>query len=221
MELMEAMQSRHAVRDYTDQEIKGPVLDALQAEIEACNAESGLHIQLVTGEPDAFSGFVAHYGKFNNVKNYVALVGKKGTGLDEAIGYYGQRVALKAQQLGLNTCWVAMTFSKRKSRCVVASGEKLVCVLALGYGCTQGVPHKSKPMEALCRVEGEMPDWFRRGMEAAMLAPTATNQQKFQITLANGRVEAKSTGGFYSKVDLGIVKYHFEVGAGPDQFTWA
>ena len=141
--------------------------------------------------------------------------------MDEAIGYYGQQVALKAQQLGLNTCWVAMTFRKRKSRCVLSAGEKLLCVLALGYGKTQGVPHKSKPMEDLCQVEGQMPDWFRQGMEAAMLAPTATNQQKFQITLADGKVTAKSTGGFYSMVDLGIVKYHFEVGAGRDRFTWA
>jgi hypothetical protein len=87
-------------------------------------------------------------------------------------------------------------------------------VLALGYGATQGVPHRSKPMEALCRVDGAMPDWFRAGMEAAMLAPTAVNQQKFLITLSGDRAEAKSLGGFYSMVDLGIVRYHFEIGSG-------
>ena len=35
------------------------------------------------------------------------------------------------------------------------------------------------------------------------------------------KVFAKSLGGFYSKVDLGIVKYHFEVGAGTENFRWA
>lgn len=220
MELMEAIRARHAVRAYTDQPIEGRALEALRAEINACNRESGLHIQLVADEEDAFGGFMARYGKFSNVRNYIALVGKKGPGLDEAIGYYGQRVALRAQQLGLNTCWVAMSFSRRKSQCEIAPGEKLVCVLALGYGVTQGVPHKSKPMEDLCQVEGQMPDWFRRGMEAALLAPTAMNQQKFRFTLTEQGVEAKSTGGFYSKVDLGIVKYHFEVGAAPEQVNW-
>ncbi|MFR4700307.1 MAG: nitroreductase, partial [Christensenellaceae bacterium] len=34
-----------------------------------------------------------------------------------------------------------------------------------------------------------------------------------------GKVSARATGGFYSKRDLGIVKYHFEIGAG--NFSWA
>ncbi|MEI3552822.1 MAG: nitroreductase family protein [Acutalibacteraceae bacterium] len=43
----------------------------------ACNQESGLHIQLVTNEPKAFDSFMAHYGKFKGVTNYLALIGKK------------------------------------------------------------------------------------------------------------------------------------------------
>ena len=100
-------------------------------------------------------------------------------------------------------------------------GEKLVCVLSLGYGATQGVSHSSKPMESLCSVNGNMPEWFKQGMDAAMLAPTATNQQKFLITyVGDEAVLAKSLGGFYSKVDLGIVKYHFEAGAKSHSFSW-
>lgn len=220
MELMEAIRARHSVRAYTDRKIQPEALERLRQEVAACNRESGLRIQLVTEEPGAFSGFMAHYGKFTNVKNYIALVGKKGPQLEESLGYYGQRLALLAQQLGLNTCWVALTFSKGKSRCTVQAGEKLVCVLALGYGQTQGSAHKSKPMEALCRTEEPMPEWFRRGMEAALLAPTAVNQQKFLLTQSGTTVTARSTGGFYSKVDLGIVKYHFEVGAGKENFRW-
>ena len=216
MTIQEAMQARHSVRSYTPQAIPADVAARLTAEIDACNRESGLHLQLVTGEPHAFDGMMAHYGKFTGVQNYIALVGRKGGRLDEQVGYYGERVALLAQTLGLNTCWVAMTFSKGavKKRCVIAAGEKLVCVLALGYGTTQGVPHRSKPLEALCRADGPLPDWFRAGMEAAMLAPTAVNQQKFLITLQDGRAAASSLGGFYADIDLGIVRYHFEIGSG-------
>lgn len=96
--------------------------------------------------------------------------------------------------LGLDSCWVALTFRKGKCQYVARPGEKLVCVIALGYGEGHGVPHKSKPLEALCRTEGPMPDWFRRGMEAALLAPTATNQQKFRFTLSGDAVRAESTG---------------------------
>ena len=216
MTILEAMQARHSVRSYTDRKIPADIVSRLREEIDACNRESGLSIQLATDEPRAFEGMMAHYGKFTGVRNYIALIGRKSGGLEEQAGYYGERLALLAQTLGLNTCWVAMTFSKGavKRRCAIGTGEKLACVLALGYGATQGVPHRSKPMEALCKTDGTMPDWFRAGMEAAMLAPTAVNQQKFLITLTGDRAEANSLGGFYSMVDLGIVRYHFEAGSG-------
>ncbi len=223
MEILEAMKARHSVRSYMNKPIPNEVVAQLQAEIDTCNEESGLHIQLVTGEPKAFDGMMAHYGKFSGVQNYIALIGKKSDDLEEKLGYYGERIALKAQMLGLNTCWAAMTFSKgmTKKNCEIRQGEKLVCVLSLGYGATQGVAHRSKPMESLCQTEVNMPDWFKAGMEAALLAPTATNQQKFMLTQQGNTVSLKSTGGFYSKVDMGIVKYHFEVGAGAECFHWA
>lgn len=216
MDLLTAIKNRHSVRSYIDKPIDSETLSELKAEIDACNKESGLHIQLVTNEPEAFDSMMAHYGKFSGVQNYIALVGRKSADFDEKSGYYGERIALKAQMLGLNTCWVAMTFSKgaAKKAVVIESGEKLGCVLALGYGKTQGVAHKSKSMAQLCKTEGSMPEWFKNGMEAAILAPTATNQQKFLFTLNGQKVTAEATGGFYSKVDLGIVKYHFEVGSG-------
>lgn len=220
--ILEAMQNRHSVRSYKGIPLRPDAAAALQQEIERCNREGGLHMQLVAGEPKAFDSLMAHYGKFSGVQNYIALIGKKSADLEEKLGYYGERLALFAQTLGLNTCWVALTFGKgvAKSRCTIAPGEKLVCVLALGKGTTQGVAHKSKPLEKLCQVEGFMPDWFRKGMEAAQLAPTAMNQQKFLLSLQGSTVSAKSLGGFYTKVDLGIVKYHFEVGAGKENFSW-
>lgn len=220
MTIYEAMQNRHSVRSYTDKKIENDVLLELKNEIEECNSKSGLNIQIITDEPNAFGGFMARYGKFSNVKNYIALIGKKSVNLDEKIGYYGEHIALKAQTLGLNTCWVALTFSKGKCGAKINKGEKLVCVLTLGYGVTQGVPHKSKPIESFYKAEEKIPDWFISGINTALLAPTATNQQKYLFTLSDKTVKAEATGGFYSKVDLGIVKYHFEKGAGTENFKW-
>lgn len=220
MELMEAMEKRHSVRSYEQRPLEGTILEELEAEIARCNRESGLHIQLVTGEPKAFDCFMAHYGKFSGVTSYIALVGKKGKTLDETCGYYGERLALKAQQLGLNTCWVAMSYKKIPGAFRIDRGEKLTVVLALGYGKTQGVPHTSKAPEAVSDLDGQSPEWFRVGVEAALLAPTAMNQQKFTLTREAEQVSTKSGTGFYTKLDLGIVKYHFELGAGKENFTW-
>lgn len=213
MEILEIMQQRHSVRQYTDRAIepeKRTVLDALTQEI---NRKAGLSVQIIYDDPKCFDSFMAHYGKFAGVRNYIALVGKKAPGLDETLGYYGEELVLKAQELGLNTCWVALTHGKSKA--AVGRGEKKVCLIALGYGVTQGVEHKSRPMQELCTCGEPMPEWFRCGMNAAMLAPTAMNQQKFRFELLpDGTVKAACGSGFYTKLDLGIVKYHFEAVTG-------
>ena len=218
--MMEAMRARHSVRSYMDKPIPADVAGILEVEIAACNREGGLHIQLVQNEPQAFGGFMARYGKFSGVKNYIALVGKKGPDLEEKCGYYGEKLVLLAQSLGLNSCWVALSYDKSKAACKLDAGEKLCIVIALGYGATQGVAHRSKSAAQVMEAKGEVPDWFRAGVEAALLAPTAINQQKFKFALEDGAVAAKAGTGFYSKIDLGIVKYHFELGAGRENFRW-
>ena len=209
MDMLDLMKQRHSVRQYTDRVIEPEKRSALNDFILKINQSAGLHIQIFYEEPKCFDSMMAHYGKFTDVKNYIALVGSKGDKLEEALGYYGEQIVLKAQELGLNTCWVAMTHGKSKAK--IDKGEKEVCLISLGYGCTNGVTHKVKSLPEVCNYRDGMPDWFLNGMEAALLAPTAMNQQKFYFELLpSGDVKATSGKGFYTKLDLGIVKYHFE-----------
>ncbi|MBS5343006.1 MAG: nitroreductase [Clostridium sp.] len=220
MSTINTIYDRHSVRQYHNQPLREEVIHVLRSEIDACNQESGLHIQLVTNEPKAFDSFMAHYGKFKGVTNYLALIGKKESYLEEKCGYYGEKLVLFAQELGLNTCWVAMTYSKIKTAFRVGKGEKLCIVIALGYGETQGLPHKSKSMEEVIQLDEPAPEWFQKGVEAALLAPTAMNQQKFLFRLDKNMVSVKAGFGLYTKIDMGIVKYHFEIGAGKENFQW-
>ena len=220
MDLLEAINSRHSVRNYADKKIDGEILDQLKKTVDECNSTGGLNIQLCLNEPQAFAGIMAKYGKFTNVKNYIALIGKNENKTEEKIGYFGEKIAIKAQQLGLNTCWVAVSYNKGKSAAIAKPGEKLYMVISLGFGETNGVSHKTKPIEKLCSVQGTMPEWFKKGMEAAQLAPTAMNQQKFLFELNGNKVKAVPGFGFYTKVDLGIAKYHFEIGAGKTGWEW-
>ena len=231
MTLQEAIVARHSVRRYQEKPIEAETVKRLNEEIALCNQEGKLHIQLVTDEPNAFSNKLATYGKFSGVSNYLAMVGPKGA--DEAIGYYGERLVLLAQTLGLNSCWVGLSFTRQPDRYQVAAGEKLHCVISLGYGVNQGVQHPMRPMEQFVIVNGSMmwrqrdvvlPDWFKRGMDAALRAPTAVNQQKFWFELIFKRTvaaHARFSLIGYTKMDLGIAKYHFEVAAGKENFDWA
>ena len=218
VDIFQAIEQRHSVRSYIDKKIEKDTELHLRKIIDDVNRESGLHIQLCLNEPLAFGGGVLHYGKFENCNNYIVMAGKEG--VDEKCGYYGEKVVLEAQIAGLNTCWVALTYNKSKVKCDLDRDEKILYVIALGYGTTGGVQHKSKDITKLCECDGDMPEWFRNGMKAAALAPTALNQQKFLFKLRGNTVYAKALAGFYTKVDLGIVKYHFEIGAGKGNFVW-
>lgn len=225
MTLTEAIAQRHSIRAYHEQALEPQARAELEGLIEECNAAGGLHIQLVCNEQQAFNCFWAHYGKFTGVSSYLAMVGPADAAdLDERLGYYGERLVLRAWQLGIGSCWVGLSYKKVAGAYDLAPGEKLRLLVALGYGKEPGHVHKIKRPEQVMRLPKGMdaPEWFQRGVEAALLAPTAVNQQKFCFTLhPDGHtVSAKAGMGFYSKVDLGIVRQHFEIGAGKEHFAW-
>ena len=227
MTILEAIESRHSVRAYKNQPLDKDVVKVLEEQIAALNREGRLHIQLILNEPKAFQGTIAKYGKFRNANNYIVMAGKKAEDLDERVGYFGEHLVLLAQTLGLNTCWVGLSYSKVPGTYVLGEDEKIACYIAIGYGETQGNGHKIKTVGQVSNVSDTTPSWFKKGVEAALLAPTAVNQQKFSFEYAGmkgNRHIVLAKKGFsligYTQMDLGIAKYHFEVGAGKDNFDW-
>lgn len=225
MTIQEAIEARHSVRAYKDLPLSEEIVRLLEDELMKLNNEGQLHIQLICNEPKAFQGTMAKYGKFRNANNYLVMAGKKAEDLDERIGYYGEHLVLLAQTLGLNTCWVGLSYSKVPGTYVLEEGEKIACYIAIGYGETQGSGHKIKTVEQVSNASDITPSWFKKGIEAALLAPTAVNQQKFSfeyVGMSNNRHQVRAKKGFsmigYTQMDLGIAKYHFEVGAGKVNF---
>ena len=228
MTIQEAIQLRHSVRSYKDVPLSEIIVNSLQSEIAKINEEGCLHAQLILNEQKAFQGTLAKYGKFRGVNSYIVMAGKKADNLDERVGYYGEHLVLFAQTLGLNTCWVGLSYSKVPGTYVLDEGEKIACYIAIGYGETQGVSHKIKTVEQVSNASDITPSWFKKGVEAALLAPTAINQQKFSfeyIGMKNSRHIVRANKGFsligYTHIDLGIAKCHFEVSVGKENFEWA
>ena len=207
---LEAISVRHSVRKYLHKPVPDDVRAQVQAQLDRINEQSGLDFKAFWDAPELFTG------KIQGAENCICFIGKKSPELSEQVGYYGADIMLRLQEMGFNSVWCAMSFNKRPmtERAALAEGEQILNVLAFGYGETQGHEHKSKPVEKLMSVSGDAPDWFMAGMNAALLAPTAMNQQKFVISYADGKLDAKSKIGPFSKVDLGIVKYFFEAGSG-------
>lgn len=218
MTLKEAMQARHAVRRYTDKSIPAEIISKLNARILENNEKYGLAVKLITNDESAF-GALIKLVLAKGIKNYFLLAGPDTPTLGERLGYSSADLMLYAQTLGLNTWWVGGTFN-RKGMAKKADGCKVIGVVAVGYGAVQGTPHKSKTPEEVSSYEGESPVWFQEGVKAALLAPTALNKQAFFIKGRRGKVSVTCDNGIFTGADLGLVKYHFELGAGIGNFEW-
>lgn len=227
MTIEEAIKARHSVRNYKHQPLSEELIGVLQQKIDECNRLGNLHIQLVTNETKAFTGIMS-YGQFSGVENYLVMAGQKADDLDERVGYYGEQLVLLAQTLGLNTCWVGVSYRKVSSAFQLEKDEKVACVISLGYGEDKYRTHKIKSREEVSNADDLTPVWFNKGVDAALLAPTAVNQQKFFFELIlgkkEGKMKVKASTSFsmigYTKMDLGIAKLHFEIGAGRENFEW-
>lgn len=156
-----------------------------------------------------------------NVKNYIILAGPDKPNLDEMLGYWGADAMLFAQTIGLNSWWVGGMFNaKGAAKHLSENSLRINGVIAVGYGATQGVPHKSKAAADISSYSGTAPQWFLNGVAALLLAPTALNKQAYHVHGNGNKVTLTCDSGHFAGIDLGIGKYHFETGAGKENFEW-
>ncbi|MCQ2553257.1 MAG: nitroreductase [Clostridia bacterium] len=210
---IQALKERHSVRNYTEKKIEAEKVAELNKLIAQLNEEGYLNLQFIEDQGKTFNKLLNKFMGLGSAPSVIACVGPDDPTLDERVGYYGQKLVLAAQMMGLNTCW-AGTFNRNTVPAKIGEGERIAIVIAIGYGATQGKVRKTKSAEEVSNCKADSPEWFKKGVEAAMLAPTAINQQKFNITLKDDEtVDFSDLGGVLSKIDLGIVKYNFEVGS--------
>lgn len=207
-------------------------MDALHIWITKFNEEADLHMQLVTGNNKAFNSVRKSYGLFSGVKNYIVLAGPDDRKIREKSGYYGEKIVLEAVRLGLGTCWVGGTFSKKDVECELKPGEKIYLLITLGYEAEK-IPfvngmvkklmgRKSKPIQELTDYKGDFPDWFTEGLQCVQKAPSAINKQPVLFHLKNeNEVSASTEEKGFQDIDMGIARYHFELGAGKRNWKWS
>ena len=220
MTIKEAIRERHTVRQYTDKAIPADIVGLINARIAENNKKYDLDLALAVGNSDGIGG-MAKLLLSRTVNNYIVLAGADAPELDEKLGYCGADLILYAQTLGLNTWWVGGMFNgKGALKNLSNKAVRVNGVIAVGYGRTQGVPHKSKTAAEISEYNGDVPQWFVDGVDALLYAPTALNKQPYVVKGDGNKVSILAGDGHFSGIDLGIGKYHFEVGAGRENFEW-
>ena len=209
----EAILERHSVRLYEDRQIEPEKVRQIEECIAELNKQGNLHLQFLEDAGNTFNRLLNKFAGLGSAPSVVVCAGPDNAELDETVGYYGEKLVLFLQKLGLNTCW-AGTFNKKGTGIEPPKGERISIVIAVGYGQNPGKPRKSKTADQVTAGRADKPEWFNKGVEMALLAPTAINQQHFTIRLNDDdSVDFIDNGGIFSKVDLGIVKCHFEIGS--------
>ena len=218
MDLKEAMQKRHMVRKYINKPISDDLINKINERISMNNKKFNLSMKLMVNNNKGVSSIMKLI-MAKGVNNFIILAGDNSENLDERLGYSGADIMLYAQTLGLNTWWVGGTFNRSVSKYV--DNKKVTGIIAIGYGETQGVPHKSKIIEDVSKYNGTViPSWFISGVDGALLAPTALNKQNFMIIGDGNKVKIECDNGIFTGSNVGLVKYHFELGAGIENFKW-
>ena len=224
---LSAIKKRCSRRKYIDRSIDSKYVKELEDSIALYNRESGLNMKLIIGNGGKlFDGFHKSYGLFVGVQNYIAMIGSK-TLLNrmEKVGRFGEKIILEATAMGLSTCWVGTSYDKNAAKELCEGNEVLYCVIAVGYSDEKhslkermmeyGMHRQNKSKEALIEAEEPVPEWFKQGMDAVYLAPTARNLRPFVFEYKDGQVTASITSPTETAmIDLGIAKLHFELGAG-------
>ena len=218
MDLKEAMQQRHMVRKYLDKKIPEDIVSKINERIETNNKKYNLNMKLMLNNDTGVSSIIKLI-LARGVNNFIILAGDNSPDLEEKLGYSGADIMLYAQTLGLNTWWIGGTYNRGVSKYV--DNKKVTGIIAIGYGQTQGVPHKSKTVEEVSKYKNTIiPSWFIAGVDAALLAPTALNKQDFMIIGNGNKVSIECDNGIFTGSNVGLIKYHFELGAGKENFEW-
>ena len=226
-EYLSAMKKRCSRRKYINRTIDPKYVKQLEDNLTLYNKESGLNIKLVIGSgAELFNGFRKSYGLFVGVQNYIAMIGSKELPERmEKVGRFGEKIILEATAMGLSTCWVGTSYDKKAAATLCSANDALDCVIAIGYSDKKhslkermmeyGMHRQNKAKKTLTEAEDPVPEWFKQGMDAVYLAPTARNLRPFVFKYKDGQVTAFITNPTETAmIDLGIAKLHFELGAG-------
>lgn len=227
----EAIIRRVSNRKYAGDALSEAEISQLNKAIDQCNHLGSLRFQLITDFPDPFAG-VRSMGFFSGVRHFVALLGNEcDPDLEEKCGYYGEQLVLTATSMGLGTCWVGSTYDHSACLKYAGEGEKLCGVILVGHLPEEGgmrdrlirsvLHRKSKSISELSTGLTDAPDYFHAGIAAVQRAPSARNLQPVCFHYKNGVISARLNQHHgFAMVDLGIAKYHFEIGAHGGKWTW-
>ena len=238
MTVTETIKNRRSVRNYTGEPLNEAhkilitdFIDKLKAPFDA----PPVRIQLIHANQGTGRVKLGTYGFIGGASDFLTLVYEKNSSfplMEEAAAYAFEQVILFCTGLGLGTCWLGGSFSRKDfaGQVNLQPNEILRIVSPVGYinptlrfterlFGSKGKHLSRKPFESLFYQDNfhtplyiEDADIYKAPLEMVRIAPSANNQQPWRVILNGYTVhfyQHVSAIGF-SAIDLGIALCHFE-----------
>jgi hypothetical protein len=238
MTIIEAIEKRKSIRNYTGEPLRKEDIALITDYIAGLQTPFGappVRIGLIHANQSAGRIKLGTYGFIGGATDFLTLVYGKGSSfplMEEAAAYIFEQVVLFCTGLGLGTCWLGGSFSRKdfSEPAHLQPDEVLRIVSPVGYinpkirfseillGQT-GKHGSRKPFESLffhgnfhTPLSQEAAGVYAKPLEMVRIAPSANNQQTWRIVLDGKALhfyQHVSIIGF-NAIDLGIALCHFE-----------
>ncbi len=229
----EAIVMRRSRRLFNSQAIPSDLLIKIYAICENFRPfEEARSVFINKSTEQVFKGAIGHYGKIKGATAVIAFIGDNSDfHIQEKVGYTGEGIILEATSLRLGTCWVGGFFRPEVAALLakIKKNEKVFAVTPIGFASEKisleekimtgfGKTHKRKPLNELVKglEEKQWPEWIKRALEAARLAPSAVNRQPWRFYVDNESItisvdNLKDTYNIPKRLDCGIAMLHIEI----------
>ena len=228
LNMTQAIDRRISCRAFERRALEPQTQRLLLRYVQEQNAVSGMHIQFLSAPDEKSTVKLARTMFTSSPLQTLVLPGRQTPEQEEQAGYYGQRIVLHAQRLGLATCWVAGTYDHHSVHAQLEEGEQVLSVIPVGYAMEKmplkqqmirvGLRRGDRSEDAFVDSEvlySQLPEWFRFCVQAVRKGPSAVNGQPINLSWRNGEICAciwKSNHKM-EYLDLGIAKAQFEAAA--------
>ncbi|MDR2058324.1 MAG: hypothetical protein LBP83_08635 [Dysgonamonadaceae bacterium] len=235
MSIIEAIEQRKSVRSYTGKPLNKEQVERIAHYIAGLKAPFGLNarIELIHTHTGTTSVKLGTYGYIGGTSDFLTLICKPDYPLaKESAAYQFEQVILFCTGLGLGTCWLGGSFSRKDFGRQLQLNPKEKLIIVSPVGCISDKKrfseilvgakkkHKSrKPFESLffykdfkTPLTKELAGIYLQALEMVRLAPSANNQQSWRVVFDEKYLhfyQHLSPIG-YTAIDLGIALCHFE-----------
>jgi nitroreductase len=234
MSIIQSIEQRRSVRSYTGEPLKKEHADSITNYIASLTAPFGINarINLIHTHTGGERIKLGTYGYIGGASDYLTLVYEEAPLAEEGAAYLFEQVILFCTGLGLGTCWLGGSFSRKDfaGQLSLKPEERLRIVSPVGYPDNKkrlvetliNAPgkHKSrKPFENLffyknfaTPLSETLAGVYRKPLEMVRIAPSANNSQPWRIVFDERALHFyhRSAFGGFSAIDMGIALCHFQ-----------